>query len=234
MFAPDAMAYDFDKPESEPSLAEMSKKAIELLSKDKDGFFLMIEGSKTDWAAHANDPVGVVSEILAFDDAVKVALDFAKGREDTMVLILPDHGTGGITIGNSFTDKSYSSEAVETFVAPLKKAKLTGEGVSKKFDENRTNIRQVVKDYFGIEDLSDTEFAAIKNSDPKDMNSVLGPIISKRAKIGWTTHGHTGEDVVLFTYLPKNGRIVGVIDNTDIAKIISGTWKLSLPKSMTR
>lgn len=56
----------------------MTSKAIEVLSKDEDGFFLMVEGSKVDWAAHANDPIGIISDVLAFDDAVKVAMDFAK------------------------------------------------------------------------------------------------------------------------------------------------------------
>ncbi|MBZ4663408.1 MAG: putative secreted protein [Caloramator sp.] len=61
MFADVDMAYDIDREKTraeEPTLAEMTKKAIEVLSKDKDGFFLMVEGSKIDWAAHANDPVG--------------------------------------------------------------------------------------------------------------------------------------------------------------------------------
>ena len=73
-FAPDAMAYDVDRADLarlEPSLDEMTSKAIELLSSSpngkKSGFFLFVEGSKTDWAAHANDPAGVVSELLAFD-----------------------------------------------------------------------------------------------------------------------------------------------------------------------
>ena len=48
----------------------MTNKAIEVLNKDEDGFFLMVEGSKVDWAAHANNTVGIVSDILAFDEAV--------------------------------------------------------------------------------------------------------------------------------------------------------------------
>ena len=79
MFSETSLAYDMDRdPAKEPSLAEMTKKAIDTLSKDEDGFFLMVEGSKIDWAAHANDPIGLISDIIAFDDAVKVALNFAK------------------------------------------------------------------------------------------------------------------------------------------------------------
>nr|WP_274378705.1 alkaline phosphatase [Desulforamulus profundi] len=54
MFSPTSLSYDMDRnPAEQPSLAEMTAKAIEVLSKDKDGFFLMVEGSKVDWAAHA-------------------------------------------------------------------------------------------------------------------------------------------------------------------------------------
>lgn len=75
LFAQDAMHYEFDRNGTDkPSLAEMTQKALQILSKNKNGFFLMVEGSEIDWASHANDPVGVVSEVLAFDKAVKVAL----------------------------------------------------------------------------------------------------------------------------------------------------------------
>jgi len=89
MFAPKDLSYDFDRdPAKQPGLAEMTAKAIEVLSKDKDGFFLMVEGSKIDWAAHANDPVDVISDILAFDNAVKAALDFAKKDKQTVLLLI--------------------------------------------------------------------------------------------------------------------------------------------------
>ena len=231
MFAPDAMAYDMDRAETtntEPSLAEMTAKAIELLSQNANGFFLMVEGSKVDWTAHANDPVGLISDILAFDAAVKVALDFAKTNQNTMILIMSDHGNGGITIGNTSTDSSYSKDPVEKFIVPLKKATLTGEGVAKKFNANRTNIAEVMTRYFGLDDLSAEETAAIRATKSEDMNYTVGPMISKRAALGWTTTGHTGEEVNLFSYLPGNGRIVGTLDNTDIAHICAGVWGINL------
>ncbi|MCL2816635.1 MAG: alkaline phosphatase, partial [Oscillospiraceae bacterium] len=233
MFAADAMAYDFDIKENtpdEPSLAEMTKKAIELLSQNENGFFLMVEGSKVDWAAHANDPIGLISDILAFDDAVKVALDFAKKNQNTMLLIMSDHGNGGITIGNYDTDASYSKDPVSKFIAPLKKAKLTGEGVAAKFNEDRTNIKSAMKTYYGIDDLTDEEEAAIKETPAGSMNYTVGPMISKRAYLGWTTTGHTGEEVNLYTYLPSDGRITGTIDNTDIAKICAAAFGIDLDK----
>ena len=100
-FAETGMARDLDRdPAVEPSLAEMTRKALQLLSQKKKGFFIMIEGSEIDWAEHANDPVGCGSEVLAFDAAVQAAFEFAQKDGHTAIVIAPDHSTGGMSIGN--------------------------------------------------------------------------------------------------------------------------------------
>ncbi|MCL1908712.1 MAG: alkaline phosphatase [Holophagaceae bacterium] len=236
MFAPDAMAYDIDREElspSEPSLAEMTAKAIQLLSKSNDGFFLMVEGSKPDWMAHVNEPVGLVTDILAFDAAVGIALDFAKTSQNTMLLITSDHGTGGISIGNVATNGNYSREPLTKFIAPLKKASLSGAGIAQKLNEGRTNVIEVMKAFFGIEDLTEAEERSIANASVGRVQNVAGSIISRRANIGWTTTGHTGEDVLLSTYLPGDRRITGVLDNVDITKICADAWGVDL-KALTQ
>lgn len=232
MFAPVAMAYEMDRSENEPTLAEMTQKAISILSKDENGFFLMVEGSKIDWAAHANDPVGIVSDVLSFDDAVKVALDFAKKDKDTVVVVAADHFTGGMSIGD--LDKDYDIQHVDVFIEPLKKAKLTGEGLEAKINAGKTNIREAVKEYYGIEDLTDEEVVAIAAADPGKLNKVIGPMISKRARIGWTSHGHTGHDVVLYMYHPRGHRMTGVIDNSDIPKYFEEVLGLDLKATTER
>lgn len=73
-------------------------KAIEILSKNKKGFFLMVEGSQIDWAGHANAADTLIDETLDFDKAVGVALDFAAKDGNTLVVITADHETGGVTI----------------------------------------------------------------------------------------------------------------------------------------
>lgn len=231
MFAADAMAYALDINETQPTqptLAEMTQKSIDLLSQDKDGFFLMVEGSKVDWAAHANDPIGVIGDVLAFDDAVKIAMDYAKKHQDTVVLCMTDHGNGGITMGNVDTSISYSKDPVEKFIAPLKAALLTGEGLEKKLNADRSNIKDVMSTYYGISDLTPVEEAAIKAAKSGSLNSIVGPMLSKRAFIGWTTTGHTGEDVTLYSYLPGGRTLNGLIDNTDIAKVMAGVLGLDL------
>lgn len=231
LFAPDAMAYDIDRAENapnEPSLAEMTDKAISVLSKNKKGFFLMVEGSKVDWANHANDPVGSATDFLAFDKAVKTALDFAKKDGNTEVIVVSDHATGGLSIGSKASDANYDKLPLNAFVDPLKAAKLTGEGLEAKLDKDRTNIVDVFKTYYGISDLSDDEVKSIKEAKVGSMNYVAGPIISKRAYIGWTTNGHTGEEIALYTYHPKNKTLNGVVQNRDIAKYMEESLGVDL------
>lgn len=79
----------------EPTLVEMTTKTLDLLSADPDGFFLMVEGGQIDWAGHNNDAGTMLHELLRFDAAVRVVLDWAKQRDDTLVLVTADHETGG-------------------------------------------------------------------------------------------------------------------------------------------
>ncbi len=82
----------------EPTLAELTDKAIEILSKEKNGFFLMVEGSQIDWACHANDIGKTIKCTLRFDEAVKVGMDFALKDKNTLVIVTADHECGGLTI----------------------------------------------------------------------------------------------------------------------------------------
>ena len=89
-----------------PTLAEMSSKALDILGKNDDGFFLMIEGSQIDWGGHANDAQYVLREVMDYDAAVKVALDFAQEDGETLVVITADHETGGMTIQDSHSENA--------------------------------------------------------------------------------------------------------------------------------
>ncbi|MCM3745215.1 alkaline phosphatase [Sporosarcina luteola] len=227
-FAPSALAYDFDRQTTsneEPSLAEMTKKAIDTLSQDEDGFFLFVEGSKVDWAAHANDPIGIISEVLAFDDAVNEALKFAKQDGNTMVIAVSDHGNSGITMGNVNTSGNYSGIPVSAYVDPLKKASLTVEGALNQLNDDRSNMK-VVAELYGLDNLTKTEIEILKAS--KSLQSDMTKMLSNRANIGFTTGGHTGEDVFLYAYGPS--KPYGLIDNTDIAKTMAAFLGFDLNK----
>lgn len=87
--------------EGQPTLAQMTDAAIRALDGSDEGFFLMIEGSKVDEGGHNNNIVTAVSEYIAFDEAFKIALDFAQSRTDTVVMVAPDHDTGGLDLPNA-------------------------------------------------------------------------------------------------------------------------------------
>lgn len=88
---------------TQPSLKQMTLKALDILSQDEDGFFLMIEGGQIDWAGHVNDAGWLLHELLKFDEAVTAVYDWVKDRNDTLVVITGDHETGGF--GFSYTRK---------------------------------------------------------------------------------------------------------------------------------
>ena len=87
-----------------PTLADMSNTALSKLKANEKGFFLMIEGSQIDWAGHGNEAEYAIREMKDFDDAVKVALDFAQKDGETLVVLTADHETGGMTMLNSSED----------------------------------------------------------------------------------------------------------------------------------
>jgi len=82
----------------EISLSEITHKAIEILSQNENGFFLMIEGSQIDWAGHHGYGEYIIQEVIDLDEAVGVALNFAKEEGDTLIIVTADHETGGYTI----------------------------------------------------------------------------------------------------------------------------------------
>ncbi|MGM9926773.1 MAG: alkaline phosphatase [Bacillus sp. (in: firmicutes)] len=227
-FATSALAYDMDRATtnpSEPTLAEMATKAIETLNKDQDGFFLFVEGSKVDWAAHANDTIGMISDVLSFDDAVKAALEFAKKDGNTMVIAVTDHGNSGITIGNAATSSSYSNIPVSAYVDPLKKASMTVEGALKQLKSDRSNIKEAAELY-GLDNLTTEELTALKKAD--NVSAMMVKMLANRANIGFTTGGHTGEDVYLYAYGPS--KPTGLVENTDIAHSMANFMNIDLNK----
>jgi len=230
LFGDADMPYEIDRqPDVTPSLEEMTQKAIQLLSTNKKGFFLMVEGSKVDWAAHANDAVGMVSEFVAFDKACKVALDFAKKDGNTAVIILPDHGNSGISIGVGRME-GYDRLSKEQIFGPLLKFKKSAEGLAKLLNASkREEIGSIFMQYTGIvllptdyqlidlaKDYVNSPIPAIQRSRNSSLQYQVANIMSLRTGIGFTTNGHTGEEVFLAAYHPKNEVPTGVRLNVEI------------------
>jgi alkaline phosphatase len=253
LFSKGAMMPDIDRQYSceneqsteacnEPTLAEMTAKAIELLSQNENGFFLMVEGSQVDWAGHANDPAYMLHDFLAFDDAVRVALEFAKATPGTMLLSAPDHNTGGLSLGNRLTNASYVDVSVEDLIVPIRNMSTTAELIAGKLGTNPTAdaIQAAVLQYWGIEltiqDAEDIKAYAGQPYEPPTVTSPIGygyaiaKIVSERyTLLGWTSHGHTGEDLPFWSY--GTNAPVGHIDNTDFAWIVAEAFGLNMDLS---
>lgn len=236
------LPYDIDRDTTEiPSLAQMTSKAIDVLEKNKKGFYLLVEGSKVDWAAHANDPIAIMSEFLAFDKAVGVAMDYARRMGNTTVIVLPDHGNSGFSIGRSAMKKSYTSMTLEDLFGSVSKYKRTSIGLAdilKKTEPEK--IRAVFNEYTGIE-LTDTELKSLsgttegdsgdymKASQSKNMTNSILAIMNAHSTFGFTTGGHTGEEVFLAAYHPKGQIPQGNMRNTELHKYILQVAGLKKP-----
>lgn len=249
LFAPDALPFEDEQVDSVPSIATMTAKAIDILSQDKDGFFLMVEGSKVDWAAHANDTKGVITEYLAFDDAVKVAMDFAEKNQNTIVVVMPDHGNGGVSIGNSKSNGSYSKLPYKEIFDPFRKIRVS-QAMAKAINQTMKYADYValLQDEYGVnlrgdEGLYEPFLAAqqalglrqeadyaqktlayerkIENAMGKVCN-VLIKTVNRDNYIGWTTSGHEGEDVFLASYSPAE-QLRGVVKNNQVNEFIQRT-----------
>lgn len=210
LFAGESMTPEIDRDAMiEPSLEEMTNKALEVLAPNKNGFFLLVEGSQIDYAGHVNDAAWAMREIEAFERAVKSALEFAKENGDTLLIIAGDHDTGGMTVGN--VDSSYSIDL-------LHHVKASGAAMIDYWKRQDQDLKEVVHEYAQVE-LNDDEIRAIEESHYYE--ATLNQIISDRAGIIWITLYHTGVDVPVYAYGPGSSKLFGVIDNTDIAKVIA-------------
>ncbi len=237
------MPYDLDRDSTlTPSLAEMTGKAIGKLSQNQNGFFLMVEGSKIDWAAHANDAIAMITETLAFDKACGVALDFARKNEETIVIIVSDHGNSGISIGSGRC-ADYSKLTKDDLFKNISGYKITAENLTRKIHETMPDdLKSLFKEYTNI-DLSDKDVKNILSSEDykkselsndermkgTNLKKVITGILNEKTCFGFTTGGHTGEEVLLAIYDPSGKRPTGLMRNTELAGYMSRSLKLSKP-----
>ena len=240
LFGGEAFPYDLDRDKNTlPSLEEMTRKALDILSQDENGFFLMVEGSLVDWAAHANDAVGCITEFLAFDDALGAAIEFAKRDGNTTIVVLPDHGNSGFSIGKY--GLSYGFASLEKLFGTVSKYKITASGLEKLLHKEKpANIRTLIKKHTDI-DISDEEYNDILNSknyhvedymkvgESKNLHSVLVGIMNSRTCFGFASSGHTGEEVFLAAYHPQGTIPLGMNTNIEINSYLFDAMGLETP-----
>jgi alkaline phosphatase len=226
LFAMDHMDYVIDGDStSQPALSLMAARAIELLSKSPGGFFLMIEGSRIDPAAHTNDPATMVREILEYDRAVQQALEFARRDGHTLVVSVADHETGGVSPGRGFGETSVSDVRPEALArvscSAERMARLMLAGAR---PDSLLRVRA------GVDSLGPGEEAMLRDgvAGRAELDLAIGEIESRRALVGWTTEGHTACDVGLYAFGPGRERFAGLHDNTDVGRAIAELLGLDL------
>lgn len=152
------MNYDMDLEDGQWALADYVSKGIEVLGNAENGFFMMCEGGKIDWACHANDAAATLTDTIALDNAVKVAVEFAKEHADeTLIIVTGDHETGGLTVGYAGTD--YDTFLTNISNQKLSYAKFDSDYVAK-YKEEKTDFDTVMKDItelFGLEAPTSSE-----------------------------------------------------------------------------
>ncbi|CAO3646720.1 unnamed protein product [Cunninghamella blakesleeana] len=243
LFSSKHMAYEIDRDISkEPSLTEMSKKALELLndatSNSDKGFFLMIEGSRIDMAGHNNDPAAHVHDTLEYEKTVALVKEFVEKHPGTIMISTSDHETGGLSLGRQvgpkypvykwnpevLTKVKNSSEVIADLWIKANKQDISTT------DYLKTNL---ISNYFGIDDLSKEEIDKLMSYKTKKVSlkvlaTSFSEVVSRRALIGWTGRGHSGVDVNLYAMGPTTEGLRGSHENTDIGKFIAGYLDLDL------
>ncbi len=222
------MAYEIDRARTtEPSLAQMAVKTLEVLARNPKGFFVMIEGGRIDHASHRNDAAGTIRDTLAFDDAVGVALDFQRRNPDTLIIVTADHETGGMgIIGHSKDSKEY----VGIDLAAIQKAQTSFEIIVDELGKDPTpeKIREAVKKHLAIE-ITEDEAKVVANDtirklDPKNYSYAtlhsLAFVLRPYLRVGWASQTHTASPLFAFGSGPGSEELVGFLHNTELFRIM--------------
>jgi alkaline phosphatase len=229
------MAFEIDRAKTaEPSLAEMTTKTLNILAKNPKGFFAMIEGGRIDHAAHRNDAAGTIRDVLAFDDAVGVALDFQRKNTDTLLIVTADHETGGMAlIGHSKDSKEY----VGIDLSAIQKAQKSFELILDELGMNPTpeKIREVVKKHTAIE-ITEEEAKLVANDtirklDPQNYSYAtlhsLAFVLRPYLRVGWGSQTHTASPLFAFGSGPGSEELVGFRHNTELFRIMKMAMETS-------
>ncbi|TYS17683.1 hypothetical protein FZC78_07425 [Rossellomorea vietnamensis] len=211
LFASGGLPKAIDRTDSIPSLEDMSKAAIDRLSKDEDGFFLMVEASQIDWAGHDNDIVAAMSEMDEYAKTFEYIMDWAEEDGETLVIATADHSTGGLSMG--------AGPGYNFHVDPIKAFKKSPDFIAAEI-AGGADVEATLKKHIDL-DLSPEEIQSVKDAKGGSaIDAAVEKIADNRSMAGWTTGGHTGEEVPVLAYGPRSEEVFGMIDNTKHAEVI--------------
>lgn len=225
LFTASHMAYEIDRNATqEPSLKEMALTALNGLRNADKPYFIMIEGARIDHAAHNNDPIGHIHDILAYNEMVQAVVEWVDDNAannphepETVVLSVADHECGGLTLGlqRSEDEEAWYGWRPDVLLNATHSTEFLAAQTAKWASAaNRTDaeLAAYIKDEvavkgLGIEDVQEGEISrAVELTKLKDQIPYtvwLSSIVNWRAHLGWSTTGHSGVSVGLYYHEAK-------------------------------
>lgn len=232
--------YAIDRKADDLTLEQIVRTAIPFLSSKHERFFMMVEGGMIDYASHGNDAATAFGEVIAMDEALRVAYAFYQAHPDeTLIVVTADHETGGMALGNS--DYTLNLQLLQHQHCS---AWILSDKVSALFKDKKSprweTVQRVLTESLGLYDkveVTAEEDAALqeaykkavshKGNDMKTMYKDINEIgalavkmLNDKSKIGWTTTAHSAHAVPIFAVGVGAERFSGWHDNSDIAKLI--------------
>lgn len=206
LLAPGNLPFEIDREDDKtPSLESITKTALNALAKDTlnspEGFFLVIEGSRIDHAAHDNDPVTLAHEVLAYDRAFKAVLDFIDTSDtNTILLSTSNHETGGLKVHHSAKDDS----DLQHYSSAIRSSSFIANTLNQVFDSQEAindKVKSILQEYVGKSfGFTPEEIAEISNKIrlPEENRELISRAISQRLPITWKSQEHTIEPVGIY------------------------------------
>ena len=242
-----------------PTLSQLTEKALEILSKNAQGFFLMVEGGQVDWVAHGNDVASVLHEMMELDQTLGAILRFANAHPDTLVIVTADHDTGGLAIGYSSyqppapvklptgetwkTKYNFGEKKIFEKMAQQKKSFLKmvidskGDPAAfkKEVEENSGFTLTIEQAQFLLARDSKGAFSAAKEYGEfyvyggSNPSALMGRLFGKEMNTAWAVGTHTHTPVMVMGLGPGAEKFRGLLDNVQIPQIIAQGWGTILP-----
>ncbi len=238
LFAKKGMGYAIDHAakDGQYRLQKMVAKALSLMdkgNKSDKGYFLLIEGSLIDWCAHNNDIACTMREIDDLAEVVRYLKDYMKTHPDTLMVMTADHNTGGMSIGANdvYRWKPELVKKMSQSVGVVAKRLLAHQYAKTVWDElvampiTPTQLARLN----AAQQQANTAITLAKTDDKKQLKTAqeaakkqlehtLAALIGEISLTGWTSLGHSGDDVQVFAHGKGKALFNGHQDNTDIAK----------------
>lgn len=232
LFADDALDTSYgESGTNQPSLADMTQAALSTLSQDEDGFFLMVEGSQIDWSGHANDAGWGMNDALAFEDAVKTAQQFSEENPDTLIVIAPDHETGGMSVQSS---EENNASIYQNFTATYEQMyteateRMETAGLDSDDAASVWVMQGAVAEMTGGSVIltSDELDLVLGAEDDAAALTALTETLNARGGISYSSGNHTAENVPLYATGPGADGFAGLLDNTEVSQNIASAMGL--------